>query len=134
MANFLSLRWTKAKNYWESNLVKLNSQAFIQVQLDSEDGVDISYLLSLSGDTFVSIAQDYFAKLHIRLIPVPGLGQVMKFRINKLPDYSVILGDDIEDAGDTTPEEDKDVVNGFAGMEGEYFRCRNTEIFVGRNK
>lgn len=140
MAKFIQLRWVKVKNkgntpdgyYFESNLVKLNSSADIQVQLPERD-VEISYLLSLSGEKFVSIAHDYFAELHIRPIPVKGNGQIVKFRMNKLPEYSVIVGDDIEDAGDTDPDNPEDVTNGFAGSEGEYFRGKNSEIFAGKN-
>ena len=141
MAKVLNLRWTRVKSekntpegyYYDSNLVKLNSSADLQVQLDSEDDVEISYLLSLSGDRFVSITQDYFAKLHIRPVPVKGMGQIVKFRINKLPDYAVVIGDDIEDAGDVNPDDESDIKNGFAGSEGEYFRDKNSEVLVGKN-
>lgn len=133
MAKIINLRWTKLDKYYESNLVKVNGIAYIQVQFDNQRDVDISYLLSLSGDRFVSISQDYFANLHIRPIPIKGVGQIVKFRINKLPDYAIVMGDDLDDAGDVNPEDPEDITNGFAGSEGEYFRCINSEIFVGRN-
>lgn len=139
MATLLNLRFTKVYDkgntpngyYYESNLVKLNDKADIQVQLE-EEGVEISYLLSLSGDKFVTIFHDYFSKLHIRPLPINGVGQIVKFRLNKLPEYAILLGD-IEDAGDVNPEDPEDILNGFAGSEGVYFRCRNSEIFVGKN-
>lgn len=141
MAKILYLRWTRVSDlgntpdgfYYESNLVKINSAADIQVQLDKEAGVDITYLLSLSGDRFVSIHQDFFSKLHIRPIPVIGMGQILKFRINKLPDYSIVLGTDVEDVGDVNPDDPDDILYGFAGSDGEYFRGNNSEFFVGKN-
>ena len=140
MAKYIQLRWTKIQNkgntpdgyYFDSNLIKLNSSADIQVQLPDRD-VEISYLLSVSGERFVSIFQDYFAELHIRPIPVKGHGQIMKFRVNKIPEYSAVIGDDIEDAGDVNPGDPSDIKNGFAGSEGEYFRGNDSEILVGKN-
>lgn len=141
MAKLIILRWTKVMNkksnnpkdhYFESNLIRLNSSADIQVQLPDRD-VEISYLLSISGDRFVSIFHDYFAELHIKPIPVKGHGQIMKFRTNKLPEYSVVIGNDIEDAGDVNPDDPSDITNGFAGSEGEYFRGKDLEILVGKN-
>lgn len=141
MAKYIQLRWVKVQDskntpdgyYYESNLVKLNhGHADIQVSIPSSD-VDISYLLSLSGDKFVSIFHDYFAELHVRRIPVIGVGQILKFRMNKLPEYAIIMGDDIEDAGDINPDDETDILNGFAGSEGEYFRDKFSEIFAGKN-
>lgn len=140
MAKYIQLRWTKIENkgntprgyYFDSNLVKLNSPADVQIQLPERD-VEVSYLLSLSGEKFVSIHQDYFAELHIRPIPVRGNGQIVKFRINKIPEYAIVVGDNIEDAGDVNLENPEDITNGFAGSEGEYFRDKNSEIFAGKN-
>ena len=140
MAKLIQLRWVKVMNqgntpegyYFDSNLIKLNSSADIQVQLPDRD-VEISYLLSISGEKFVSIYQDYFAELHIRSIPVDGHGQIMKFRVNKLPEYSAVIGDDIEDAGDVNPDDPSDIKKGFAGSEGEYFRGNDSEILMGKN-
>lgn len=139
MAKVIQLRWVKVNNhgntpegyYYDSNLIQLNSEADVQVQISSRD-VEISYLLSLSGDKFVSINSDYFADLHIRPIPVKGNGQIIKFRINKLPEYAIVMGNDIEDAGDTNPDDPEDILNGFAGMEGDYFRSKSSEVIVGR--
>ena len=55
MAKYIQLRWTKIKNngntpdgyYYDSNLVKLNSPADVQIQLPERD-VEVSYLLSLT--------------------------------------------------------------------------------------
>lgn len=140
MAKYIQLRWTKIKNkgntpdgyYFDSNLIKLNSSAAVQIQLPEKD-VEVSYLLSLSGEKFVSIHQDYFAELHIRPIPVICNGQIVKFRINKIPEYAVVMGDNIEDVGDVNPDDPGDVTNGFAGSEGDYFRDKNSEIFAGKN-
>lgn len=140
MAKYIQLRWTKIENkgntprgyYFDSNLVKLNSPADVQIQLPERD-VEVSYLLSLSGEKFVSIHQDYFAELHIRPIPVRGNGQIVKFRINKIPEYAIVVGDNIEDAGDVNPENPEDITNGFAGSEGDYFRDKSSEIFAGKN-
>lgn len=141
MAKFLQLRWTKVNDpgntpngyYYDSNLVKLNQgHADIQVQIPSNDA-EISYLLSLSGDKFVSIFHDYFGELHIKPIPVIGVGQILKFRVNKLPDNAIIIGDDLEDAGDINPDDPDDILNGFAGSEGEYFRDIYSEVFAGKS-
>ena len=60
------------------------------------------------------------------------MGQIVKFRINKLPSYAIIQGDDLTDAGDTNPDDPTDLVNAFAGSEGEYFRGKDTEIYAGK--
>lgn len=139
MANFIPLRWTKVEHsgndqgyFYESNLVKVKGHSAIQVEVPNESAIDISYLVSLSGEKFVSIFQDYFANLHIQDLKFYGVGQIVKFRINKLPSYAVIMGDDLTDAGDINPDELEDVVNAFAGLDGEYFRGSDTEIFAGK--
>ncbi|MCM1438791.1 MAG: hypothetical protein NC131_06220 [Roseburia sp.] len=139
MANIIPLRWTKVAHsgndkgyFYESNLVKVKGHAAVQVEVPNEAGLDISYLVSLSGDKFVSVYQDYFANLHIQELKFFGVGQIVKFRINKLPTYAIIQGDDLTDAGDINPEELEDIVNAFAGSDGELFRGNNTEIFAGK--
>ena len=142
MASIILLRWTKIDHpgndqgyFYESNLVKINGRAAIQVELPNESGISISYLVSLTGERFVSIFQDYFASLHANELRLNGVGQIVKFRINKLPEYAIIQGEDLTDAGD--PDSDSsgdsdDVTNGFAGSEEEYFRGNTTEIFAGQ--
>ena len=65
-------------------------------------------------------------------IPHIGFGQVIKFRVRKLPDYAVVVGD-IEDGGDVDPD-NPDIPNAFAGKEKEYFRGNNSELLLGKNK
>lgn len=139
MANIIPLRWVRVEHYgnehgyfYESNLVKVKGHASIQVEVPNETGVDIIYLVSLSGERFVSISHDYFAELHIRELKLYGVGQIVKFRINKLPFYAIIQGDDLTDAGDTNPDDPEDLVNAFAGSDGEYFRGKDTEIYAGK--
>ena len=139
MAQIIPLRWTKViapgnnqGYFYESNLVKVKGRSAVQVEVPNETGVDISYLVSLSGERFVSISQDYFAELHIRELKLYGVGQIVKFRINKLPSYAIIQGDDLTDAGDTNPDDPEDLVNAFAGSDGEYFRGKDTEIYAGK--
>ena len=139
MAQIIPLRWFRVEHsgndrgyFYESNLVKVKCHASIQVEVPGEAGVDISYLVSLTGERFVSIDQDYFSELHIRELNFYGVGQIVKFRINKLPSYAIIQGDDLTDAGDTNPDDPTDLVNAFAGSEGEYFRGKDTEIYAGK--
>lgn len=138
MANIIPLRWTKViapgndqGYFYESNLVKVKGRSAVQVEVP-DSGVDLSYLVSLTGEKFVSIFHDYFADLHVHEIEFNGVGHIVKFRINKLPTYSIIQGDELIDAGDTNPEDPTDIMNGFAGSEGEYFRGKDTEIFAGK--
>ena len=139
MANIIPLRWVRVEHsknehgyFYESNLVKVKGHASIQVEVPNESSVDISYLVSLTGERFVSISQDYFVELHIKELKLHGVGQIFKFRINKLPTYAIIQGDDLTDAGDTNPDDPEDLVNAFAGSEGEYFRGKDTEIYAGK--
>ena len=106
----------------------MKGHASIQVEVPHESGIDISYLVSLTGEKFVSLFQDYFSELHLRELKFYGVGQIIKFRINKLPSYAIIQGDDLTDAGDINPDDPEDLVNAFAGSEGEYFRGKDTEI------
>lgn len=141
MATFIQLRWTKissSKNtpdgyYYESNLIKVKGNSILQVETPGMKDLDISYLHSLTGDKFVSFNQDYFKELHLQPIPIYGVGQVMKFRINKLPVNAVIMGDDITDAGDPNPDNPEDISNGFASSDGVYFCSGNSEIFAFSN-
>ena len=61
------------------------------------------------------------------------IGQVIKFRVRKLPDYAVVVGD-IEDGGDVDTDNPDDIPNAFAGKEKEYFRGNNSELLLGKNK
>lgn len=130
MAKYIQLNWTKVSSYYESNLVILNSNASVQIEISERD-VEVNYLLSLTGEKFASFFHDYFAELHINEIPLHGHGQVVKFRVNKLPDYAVVIGDDVEHGGEVNPDDPTDILEGFAGSEGEYFRDKNSEIFAG---
>ena len=57
----------------------------------------------------------------------------IKFRVRKLPDYAVVVGD-IEDGGEVDPDNPDDIPNAFAGKEKEYFRGNNSELLLGKNK
>lgn len=138
MAKFLTLRWTKVKVnndkfYYESNLVKVTGPTLLQIDASEDVGIDISYLRSLTGEKFDSFYQDYFGKLHITPEPFLGVGQIVKFRINKLPILGTLIGEELQDAGDTNPDNPESIQNGFAGSEGTYFLSRDGEIFAGKN-
>ena len=84
MAQIIPLRWVRVEHsgnehgyFYESNLVKVKGHASIQVEVPNETGVDISHLVSLSGERFVSISHDYFAELHIRELKLYGVGQIV---------------------------------------------------------
>lgn len=130
----IKLRFTpviiSGKVWYDSNLIKVNSS---NVGLHLEIGDNNSHYLaihqSLSGQKFTSIFHEYFGTLFDRVITqVIGVGQIIKIRIDVLPDYGIIMGD-ILDAGDPDPEHPDDVHNGFASQDGIYFRCGNSEIF-----
>ena len=140
MANFLQLRWTKVVNkdntpngyYYDSNLIKIKGHAIIQIETSGRKSLEITYLQRLTGEIFTSFVHDYFGELHINPIPIIGVGQILKFRVNELPDVAYIMGDDLTDSGDINPDDPVDILNGFAGRDGEYFRSINGEIFAGK--
>lgn len=143
MAKFLTLRWTKVKAesddrlqsfYYESNLVKVTGPTLLQIDASEDTGIDISYLRSLTGDKFDTFYHDYFGKIHITPEPFFGIGQIVKFRINKLPILGTIIGEEVQDAGDVNQDNPNDILNGFAGSEGTYFLSTDGEIFAGKNQ
>lgn len=86
----------------------------------------------MTGQNFVSSQQDYFAGTWEDFIQQPAIGQVVKIRVNKLPLFGFIIGD-VEDAGDSNPENPDDLMNAFAGMEEEYFMGSDAGYFLGKN-
>jgi hypothetical protein len=111
-------------------MVILHGICGIHVEMKGQ-GNDITAMQSMTGDKYVSCFQDYFGDLWDKIIPHPGIGQTMKFRVNRLPDYAIIRGD-VEDGGDVDPDNPEIPMNAFCGSEGEPFRGNNTELFLGK--
>lgn len=134
MAKMLQLRWTRIETqngiWFDSNRVILHGICGIHVEMKGQ-GNDITAMQSMTGDKYVSCFQDYFGDLWDKIIPHPGIGQTMKFRVNRLPDYAIIRGD-VEDGGDVDPDNPEIPMNAFYGSEGEPFRGNNTELFLGK--
>lgn len=134
MAKMLQLRWTRIETqngiWFDSNRVILHGICGIHVEMKGQ-GNDITAMQSMTGDKYVSCFQDYFGDLWDKIIPHPGIGQTMKFRVNRLPDYAIIRGD-VEDGGDVDPDNPEIPLNAFYGSEGEPFRGNNTELFLGK--
>lgn len=134
MAKMLQLRWTRIETqngiWFDSNRVILHGICGIHVEMKGQ-GNDITAMQSMTGDKYVSCFQDYFGDLWDKIIPHPGIGQTMKFRVNRLPDYAIISGD-VEDGGDVDPDNPEIPMNAFCGSEGELFRGNNTELFLGK--
>ena len=134
MAKMLQLRWTRIETqngiWFDSNTVILHGICGIHVEMKGQ-GNDITAMQSMTGDKYVSCFQDYFGDLWDKIIPHPGIGQTMKFRVNRLPDYAIIRGD-VEDGGDVDPDNPEIPTNTFCGSEGEPFRGNNTELFLGK--
>lgn len=102
----LVLRWTPITTnngiWFDSNLVILNGTSGVHIEMKG-NGNDVTAFQSMTGNKFVTCFQDYFGDIWDKIIPHPGIGQVIKFRVNRLPDYACIRGD-IEDGGDVDPE------------------------------
>jgi len=134
MAKMLQLRWTRIETqngiWFDSNRVILHGICGIHVEMKGQ-GNDITAMQSMTGDKYVSCFQDYFGDLWDKIIPYPGIGQTMKFRVNRLPDYAIIRGA-VEDGGDVDPDNPEIPMNAFCGSEGEPFRGNNTELFLGK--
>lgn len=134
MAKMLQLRWTRIETqngiWFDSNRVILHGICGIHVEMKGK-GNDITAMQSMTGDKYVSCFQDYFGDLWDKIIPHPGIGQTMKFRVNRLPDYAIIMGD-VEDGGDVDPDNPEIPMNTFCGSEGEPFRGSDTELFLGK--
>lgn len=134
-SKLLQLRFTKVDTgngiWFDSNLVQINGTSGVHLELKGADRSNsVTILQSMTGENYVSIFQDYFGGLFDSIVPTPGIGQIIKFRVTRLPDYAVVLGDVI-DAGD--PGEEGDIKNAFAGKEGEYFRDKNSALLLGKN-
>lgn len=134
MATTIQLRFTEihldGEIWYDSNLIKLNSGALgLHIEIGDSDSHYMAVHHSLSGQKFTSKYHDYFGVLYDNLIPgIKGVGQILKVRIDKLPDYAVVMGD-VEDAGDIDPDNPDNIPNAFASMDGEYFRSGSSEIF-----
>lgn len=130
----LMLRWTPVtfqnKIWFDSNLVILNGTSGVHIEMFG-NGNEVTCFQSMTGGNFVTDFQDYFGDLWDKIIPYPGIGQTVKFRTNRLPKYSIVIGD-IEDGGDFDPENPTIPMNAFCGSEGEPFRDKNSEFFCGK--
>lgn len=136
MAKSFQLRFTKVKtpeqiDAYDSQLVILNGPSGVHLDMEGSSN-SVTILHSMTGMNFVSCQQDYFADTWDQFIKHPAIGQVVKVRVNKLPLFGYILGD-VEDAGDTPPENPDDLTNAFAGMEEEYFMGSDAGYFLGKN-
>lgn len=136
MAKSFQLRFTKVKtpeqiDAYDSQLVILNGPSGVHLDMEGSSN-SVTILHSMTGMNFVSCQQDYFAGTWDQFIEHPAIGQVVKVRVNKLPLFGYILGD-VEDAGDTPPENPDDLTNAFAGMEEEYFMGSDAGYFLGKN-
>lgn len=134
MAKMLMLRWKPINTgngiWFDSNLIVLNGTSGVHIE-SKKSNLDVTTFQSMTGGKFVTCFQDYFGEVWDKIIPYPGIGQVIKFRINQLPDYAIIRGD-IEDGGDTNPEHPDIPMNAFCGKEGEPFRDKNSDFFCGK--
>lgn len=134
MANTIQLRFTQitldGEIWYDSNLIKLNSGALgLHLEIGDSDSHYLVIHHSLSGQRFTSKYHDYFGVLYDNTIPnIIGIGQILKIRIDKLPDYALAMGD-IEDAGDIDPDDPSNIPNAFATQDLEYFRSGSSEIF-----
>jgi hypothetical protein len=91
----LMLRFTKLNNvegdWWDSNLIILNGPSGVHIEMPGT-GNSATTMQSMTGMKFVSNYQDYFGEVWDKDIPHIGFGQVIKFRVRKLPDYAVVVG------------------------------------------
>ena len=89
MAKMLVLRWTPITTnsgiWFDSNLVILNGTSGVHIEMKG-NGNDVTAFQSMTGNKFVTCFQDYFGDIWDKIIPHPGIGQVIKFRVNRLPD------------------------------------------------
>ena len=134
MAHQLQLRWTKVETdngtWYDSNLVILKGQSGVHLEMGAK-GNHVSVFRSLTGKNFVTINQDYFGEILDMILQQPGIGQTLKFRVNHLPIYGIVMGN-VEDGGDVDPDNPDDIKYAFAGSEGIYFCDINREYFLGK--
>lgn len=137
MAKSIQLRFTKITTpeqieAYDSQLVILNGTSGVHLDV-GDSGCSVNILHSMTGMDFVSCQHDYFAYTWDEFIKHPAIGQVIKVRVNKLPNFGFILGN-VEDAGDPNPDDLNDLTNGFAGSEGVYFCGSDAGYFLGKNQ
>lgn len=137
MAKSLQLRFTKITtpeqvDAYESQLVILNGSSGVHLDMEGS-GNSINILRSMTGMNFVSCYHDYFKETFDEFINQPGIGQVIKIRVNKLPLLGYILGD-IEEGGDVNPEDPNDLTNAFGCIDGDYFLGSEGDYFLGKNQ
>nr|DAL07192.1 MAG TPA: hypothetical protein [Caudoviricetes sp.] len=149
MAKTIQLRWSQrispidGSPYYESNLIQVNGPAGIHIEMDGL-GNRVTVFRSITGTKFVSCFQDYFGEvfdkdlLHIDIGQkyigyISAFGTVVKFHVNKEPSYGCVVGD-VEDLGDTDPDNPDIPQNVFCGKEGEPFRDINSEYLCGRQR
>lgn len=137
MAKSFQLRFTKVTtpeqiDAYDSQLIILNGTSGVHLDMEGS-GNSVTILHSMTGQNFVSSQQDYFASTWDSFIRQPAIGQVIKVRVNKLPLFGYIIGD-VEDAGDTNPDDLNDLTNAFAGIEEVYFAGSDAGFFLGKNQ
>lgn len=136
MANSFQLRFVKIQtpeqiDAYDSQLIILNGTSGVHLDMEGS-GNSVTILRSMTGQNFVSSQQDYFAGTWDGFIQQPAIGQVVKIRVNKLPLFGFIIGD-VEDAGDSHPENPDDPMNALAGRGEEYFMGSDAGYFLGKN-
>ncbi len=128
---------------YDSHLIQVNGPAGIHLEMPGT-GNSIEVFRSITGLNPVSCYHDYFAQyfdkdlLHIDIgrkyiSYISDIGTVLKFRLNRLPDYGAVRGE-VEDLGPVNPDDPDDILNGFAGKEGVYFQDIDSEYLVGRSR
>ena len=83
MAKMLMLRWKPINTgngiWFDSNLIVLNGTSGVHIE-SKKSNLDVTTFQSMTGGKFVTCFQDYFGEVWDKIIPHPGIGQVIKFR------------------------------------------------------
>ena len=136
MADSIILRFTEVFNkdknqmVYESQMIQVNGPSGVHIDMEGR-GNWVTTLRSMTGLNFVSNYQDYFADISDFFIKGPFIGQAYKVQVNKAPIFGIIMGN-IDDLGDPNPDDPNDLVNAFAGSNGDYFMGKDGQYFFGR--
>ena len=128
--NFTPLLDKDGNTLYESNAFQIND--FSGIHLDMMGlGSSVTVLRSITGRNFISCYHDYVGEIFDWIIPDPGIGQIYKVRVNKLPVLGTVIGS-VEDKGNNDPEEVPS--NVFCGSDGDYFSGSDGEYFSGKTQ
>jgi hypothetical protein len=136
MAKSIILRFTEVttpdgKKAWDSNRVVINGAAGVHIETN-KSGSSVNMFRSMTGINMVTCHQDYFGDVCDFFLPYPGIGYTCIFRLNYQPVSGLILGENVEDAGDVDPTDSNAIPEAFAGKEGVYFVGSDGQYFVGK--